>query len=142
MQQRLQALFVPLLIGSLSLAYWLQIAGQRRAVVLVPSGILVLGAILLVIVVVREILAPDPVLKLSWRELVRPVGLVVLSLGYWLSFGTLGFTISNVLFLFLTFMLMGGDWRRGVALAALGSMVFYALAVVMDFNTPPPFWAQ
>lgn len=142
MNARLQALFVPGLIFAVSLAYWLQISGARRAVVLVPIGILFFIAICGAIVLVQDMISPPEPLSPDWRSVAGPLSLIALCFAYFFAFTQLGFDIANLLFVFAVSLLMRMSVLKAAVVAVLTAVVLFALATAMGFNLPDPFWAR
>jgi hypothetical protein len=137
----LHALVVPGLVAAGSIAYWVQIAGARRAVVFVPSGVLTLIAIFLAIVVFFELKnRTSQNTRYDWASARRPLGLLVLSVAYYFVFTELGFHVANLLFIFCASIVMGLSLQKSVISAVLATVVLFGLAHVMSFQLPDPFW--
>jgi hypothetical protein len=135
-------LVVPLLITITSLAYWSQIAGARSSVVLVPSGILILIAIFLVIVIVQDQRSPSQAPAFSIEDIAPPIQLLGLCVLYYLAIDNIGFHLSNLVFSFAASLLMGLRPWKALLAAVISTAVLYGLALVMNFNVPDPFWAR
>lgn len=142
MSARLHVLVVPALILALSIAYWLQIAGERRSVVLVPAGVLVLIIVCLTAVLVQDLSSPPQAPSINRSQITGPLGLVALCIGYYLCFVYLGFDVANLLFVFAAALLMKLRWPKAAITAVVTSAALHVLAWAMDFNVPEPFWAR
>lgn len=142
MLSRLHALVVPLFIAVMSLAYWVQLEGARRSAVVVPNGVLVLIGIFIVIVVIQEIRSPPRAPRFETADVLVPLGIVALSIAYYFAFVNLGFHVSNVLFVFVTSLMTGIRPIKAVTLAVSAGLVLFAMAWLMNFNTPDPIWAR
>ena len=142
MKSRLHALVVPFFIAVMSLAYWVQVAGARPSVILVPSGILVLIAIFLVIVVVQELRSPPEPPHFAVKNLLAPAGLIGLSIAYYFAFTTIGFHVANLAFVLLAALLMKIRPLRALITALFATLVLFLLAWAMNFNVPDPFWTR
>ncbi len=120
----------------------------------VPLGVMAFILAMTGIVVVRAVLdaraggGGEPPPPVSPERLVREWGprvvFVLLAVGYYLLFERIGFSLSNFVFLLAALPLAGyGRGRsfaaaaaRIVAIAAVATVIFHVLAIVMHFNVP------
>lgn len=160
----MQAIFrivtVPALILVFTALYWFHIADAPSAARRVPMGVVIFVLIMTAVVLLRDIRAersksentpavatPNAPQMLKqwmhdWRLQIIFVGL---SIGYFIAFVTLGFNLANFLFLIISLPVAGMGRGLGFLSAAakigltagLISLVFFALAILMDFNIPP-----
>ncbi|MBO8141115.1 MAG: tripartite tricarboxylate transporter TctB family protein [Firmicutes bacterium] len=161
MGRRWHELIVPALTLGVAMAYWLQVRGQARTVVLVPLGVIVLLAALCLAVVWRESRkAPDraadrrtpqaapgarsgslPEQAAAWvKRHRREIGLVALCLGYYAAFQRLGFHIANLLFLWLAFPNSGLRWTQAIVYGTLTAVALYAVTELVQLNVPTVPW--
>lgn len=149
----------PALILIFTALYWLHIADAPSAAKRVPSGVIVFILIMTVIVVMRDLQSvknkkavnqdgAGPVAAYSLKQWVNTWRLQILftalSVGYFLAFITIGFNLANFLFLIIALPTagMGKGLKAGsaitkiVVMAMIVTLVFFVLAMLMDFNVP------
>ena len=160
----MQALFrivtVPALILVFTALYWLHIADAPSAARRVPLGVIVFILIMTVIVLLRDIrlersrsatgqALEGPNMAEMFRQWVHDWRLQIiftgLSIGYFIAFVTIGFNLANFLFLMVALPVAGtargsrfvpAIIKTGL-IAGIVSLVFFVLAILMDFNVPP-----
>lgn len=162
MGRRWNELVVPAVTLVVAFAYWLQVRGQARTVVMVPLGAIVLLAVLCLALLWREVrkqphhdvasqamsppLPSDPSgalhqLGFAWvGRYRREIGLVVLCCGYYLAFERIGFHLANILFLWLTFLNCGVRWTQAVVYGALTTAALYLFTELVKLNVPTAPW--
>jgi hypothetical protein len=146
-------LVVPTIILLFSFSYWIQVKGQTRVVVLIPYGALVAITILSVLVIGRDAVGRYAELAKSTKHMSilngirdfvsmhrKELGLVAISIGYFLVLSRLGFTLDNVLFLLAAFSITGLNWRQKILYTVLTSLVLFGAADLMQLNVPHMPW--
>lgn len=136
MLPRLHALVVPFLVLVVGLAYWVQIAGARPSVVLVPFALLALMGILLVIVVLREMRSPTPAPEFTFADVRGPLLLLGTFIAYYFLFLLIGFHLSNFILVFVVARLMSLPMRASLIIATSSGVIIYAITRILRFNIP------
>lgn len=135
---RLHHYVLPLIIAMFAATYAFQIAGQRYSVVLFPSAILVLIAVLLVLVIIEKRTNEEASFEIGSEK--PAVMLIGMSLLYYFSLIYLGFDLSNLWFSLVGSLLMGIRLFRALFIAVATAVLLYGVSRAMDFNVPLPFW--
>lgn len=157
---RWKELIVPGIVFFFAIYYGLQVKGQTRAVVMIPYGVIVLLLGLIAVVIWREAIVKDKVRAGSGEQISsthrayslkeravgwvlgykRELGLTFLSIGYYVGFEIIGFTLDNVIFLMLSFSILGLNWKRSVIYTFFTAIAIYLSASLMQLNVPAAPW--
>jgi hypothetical protein len=68
--------------------------------------------------------------------ILKRTAFVGLCIGYFVAFTTVGFNIANLTFLIVAYALAGMKPLSALFTAIVSTLVFHALAWVMEFNVP------
>lgn len=159
MRRFLQELVVPALVMLGAALYWVSLTDAPSITKRIPMGVIVLVVALTVIVVIKAAFeewkrrqAHSDELHLPFKEVFikwwlawyKRLILIGLGIGYYFAFRYLGFSLANFLFLLAALAIAGFAKGQGILAAAgkisgtalLASIVFYWLAVIMNFNVP------
>jgi len=142
-RQKIGELIVPAIVLIGCLLYWLHIQDARSVSRRVPNGVIFFTVGMTVLAVLREFVrsartdaqAPDAQ-PLESAVVMKRVAFVLLCIGYYLAFGVLGFNLANLVFLALAYVVAGMAPLIALPTAIASTVVFWALARVMDFNVP------
>jgi small-conductance mechanosensitive channel len=136
-------LIVPAIVLLGCLLYWLHIQDARSVARRVPNGVIAFTVAMTVLALLHEGLgllrgtgqtaAAPPVDR---AVLMKRVAFVLLCVGYYFAFGTLGFNLANFGFLIVAYGVAGLAPLVALPAAAASTVVFWGLARVMDFNVP------
>ena len=139
-------LLVPTIVLLGCLLYWLHVQDARSVARRVPDGVIAFTAAMTLIVLSRTLLlsrsvsmksADDAGATITNRsDLVKRALFVLLCLGYYSAFSSLGFNLANLAFLLIAYPLAGLGFGWSVFGALASSFVFYGLAWLMEFNVP------
>lgn len=142
-RHRLGELIVPSIVLLGCLLYWLHVGDARAVARRVPSGVILFTVAMTAIVVLRALIARGPaqgaeasVSPVEPPVIARRAAFALLCAGYYGAFTLLGFNTANLIFLFAACIVAGMRPRMAAPTALAASVVFHALARVMEFNVP------
>ncbi|MDF1608686.1 hypothetical protein PZ897_10905 [Hoeflea sp. YIM 152468] len=142
-------LIVPAIVLLGCLLFWFHIQEARSVTRRIPEPVIVLTVLTTLIILMRTVfqksagkdeadaaLPDQEAAPTTKREILIRVAFLILCVGYYFSFGSLGFSLTNLLFLLLAYPLVGlGPIGTAVG-AVVSSLTFHFLAWVMNFNVP------
>jgi hypothetical protein len=142
-RQKIGEMIVPAIVLIGCLLYWLHIQDARSVARRVPNGVIVFTVGMTVLAMLREFVWPArndaqtaDAQPLESAVVMKRVAFVLLCIGYYLAFGVLGFNLANLVFLALAYVVAGMAPLIALPTAIASTVVFWALARVMDFNVP------
>jgi hypothetical protein len=142
-RKRLGELIVPAIVLVGCLLYWLHIYDARSVAQRVPNGVILFTVAMSFLVLLLEYARPSPIMldehSLRQTELdviLKRTAFVGLCIGYFVAFTTVGFNIANLTFLIVAYALAGMKPLSALFTAIVSTLVFHALAWVMEFNVP------
>lgn len=161
MRTFLRQLTVPAIVLFGTALFWLHVQEAPSVARRVPNGVMIFIGVMTLIVVARAFVESRRerfdtqadrrervvfgTLISEWlRDWAQRITFIVLAIGYFFAFSSLGFSLSNFLFLCAALLLAGFERGKpklksvvqigGIALFA--AIVFHFLALLMDFNVP------